>query len=175
MSRPKIQRGFQPEWLFENGFSAAPMLVLVYVQMRGKCWERKDVIAQKLRMGKGKLKRTLDELVALQWLVKSTKITNKKRANCYELAPVEGIRADEKKRQTHFAKPHVRPQTNAIKSTNIAIEEEAPQQSAENAPSNILSINLSDNEMRRRRGPGRPQGARMAHATSWASGGQKIA
>ena len=100
------------------------MLVLVYVQMRGQCWERKDVIAQKLRMGKGKLKRTLDELVALQWLVKTTKITNKKRANCYELAPVEGIRADEKKRITHFAKPHVRPQTNAIKSTNIAIEDQ---------------------------------------------------
>lgn len=154
MSRPKIQRGFQQEWLFENGFSAAQMLVLVYVQMRGQCWERKDVIAQKLRMGKGKLKRTLDELVALQWLVKTTKITNKKRANCYELAPVEGIRADEKKRITHFAKPHVRPQTNAIKSTNIAIEEEACQQNAENAPSNILSMNLSDNEMRRRRGPG---------------------
>ena len=124
MSRPAIKRGFQQEWLFENGFSAAQMLVLVYVQMRGQCWERKDVIAQKLRMGKGKLKRTLDELVALQWLVKTTKITNKKRANCYELAPVEGIRADEKKRITHFAKPHVRPQTNAIKSTNIAIEDQ---------------------------------------------------
>ena len=124
MSRPKIQRGFQPEWLFENGFSAAQMLVLVYVQMRGQCWERKDVIAQKLRMGKGKLKRTLDELVALQWLVKTTKITNKKRANCYELAPVEGIRADEKKRQTHFAKPHVRPQTNALKAIYSAIEDQ---------------------------------------------------
>jgi DNA-binding MarR family transcriptional regulator len=124
MSRPKIQRGFQPEWLFENGFSAAQMLVLVYVQMRGQCWERKDVIAQKLRMGKGKLKRTLDELVALQWLVKSTKITNKKRANCYELAPVEGIRADEKKRQTHFAKPHVRPQTNALIAIYSAIEDQ---------------------------------------------------
>jgi DNA-binding MarR family transcriptional regulator len=158
MSRPAIKRGFQPEWLFENGFSAAQILVLVYVQMRGQCWERKDVIAQKLRMGKGKLKRTLDELVALQWLVKSTKITNKKRANCYKLAPVEGIRADEKKRQTHFAKPHVRPQTNALKSTNIAIEEEARQQNAENAPSNILSMNLSDNEMRRRRGPGLDDG-----------------
>ena len=85
------------------------------------------------------------------------------------------MRADEKRRQTHFARLQVKPLTNAIKSTNIAIEEEAPQQSAENAPSNILSMNLSDNEMRRRRGPGRPQGARMAHETSWASGGQKIA
>ena len=162
MSRPAIKRGFQPEWLFENGFSAAQMLVLVYVQMRGQCWERKDVIAQKLRMGKGKLKRTLDELVALQWLVKSTKITNKKRANCYELAPVEGIRADEKKRQTHFAKPHVRPQTNAIESNNIAIEEEAPQQSAEKPPSNILSMNLSANEMRQRRGSGLDDGHQNA-------------
>jgi hypothetical protein len=76
------------------------------------------------------------------------------------------MRADEKKLQTHFAMTQPSHQTNAIESTNIAIEEEAPQQSAENATSNILSMNLSDNEMRRRRGPGRPQGARMAHEAS---------
>jgi len=56
----------------------------------------------------------------------------------------------------------VRPQTNAIKSTYIAIEEEAPQQSAENAPSNILSMNLSDNVMRRRRGSGLDDGHQNA-------------
>jgi len=76
------------------------------------------------------------------------------------------MRADEKKRQTHFAKPHVRPQTNALKSTNIAIEQEAPQQSAEKLPSKILLMNLSYHLMCRRRGPGRLQGARMAHEAS---------
>ena len=76
------------------------------------------------------------------------------------------MRADEKRRQTHFAKPHVRPQTNALNAANIAIEQEAPQQSPKNAPSNILSMNLSDNEIRRRRGLYRPQGARMANEAS---------
>ena len=166
MSRPSIKRGFVPQWIFERGFSITQREVLFYVMMRGDCFENKRKMAATLRIGINKLRQTLDELVALQWLTKTTKSTGKKRATCYALAPVEGIRADEKRRQTHFARLQVKPLTNAIKSTYIAIKEKAPQQSAENAPSNILSMNLSDNVMRRRRGPGRPRGARMAHEVS---------
>ena len=158
MSRPSIKRGFVPQWIFERGFSITQREVLLYVMMRGDCFENKRKMAATLRIGINKLRQTLDELVALQWLTKTTKSTGKKRATCYALAPVEGIRADEKRRQTHFARLQVKPLTNAIKSINIAIEEEAPQQSAEKPPSNILSMNLSDNEMRQRRGPGLDDG-----------------
>jgi len=63
-------------------------------------------------------------LVALQWLTKTTKSTGKKRATCYALAPVEGIRADEKRRQTHFARLQVKPLTNALKAIYSAIEDQ---------------------------------------------------
>ena len=162
MSRPSIKRGFVPQWIFERGFSITQREVLFYVMMRGDCFENKRKMAATLRIGINKLRQTLDELVALQWLTKTTKSTGKKRATCYALAPVEGIRADEKRRQTHFARLQVKPLTNAINSFNIAIEEEAPQQSAEKPPSNILSMNLSDNEMRRRRGPGLDDGQQNA-------------
>ena len=158
MSRPAIKRGFVPQWIFERGFSITQREVLFYVMMRGDCFENKRKMASTLRIGINTLRQTLDELVALQWLTKTTKATGKKRATCYALAPVEGIRADEKRRQTHFARLQVKPLTNAIKSTYIAIEEEAPQQSAKNAPSNILSMNLSDNEMSRRRESGLDDG-----------------
>ena len=158
MSRPSIKRGFVPQWIFERGFSITQREVLLYVMMRGDCFENKRKMAATLRIGINKLRQTLDELVALQWLTKTTKSTNKKRATCYTLAPVEGIRADEKRRQTHFARLQVKPLTNAIESTYIAIKEEAPQQSAKKPPSNILSMNLSDNEMRRRRGSGLDDG-----------------
>ena len=158
MSRPAIKRGFVPQWIFERGFSITQREVLLYVMMRGDCFENKSKMASALRIGLSTLRQTLNELVALQWLIKTTKVTNKKRANCYTLALVEGIRADEKRRSTPFAMTQLSHQTNAIKSINIAIEEEAPQQSAEKPLSNILSMNLSDNEMRRRRGPGLDDG-----------------
>jgi len=162
MSRPAIKRGFVPQWIFERGFSITQREVLLYVMMRGDCFENKRKMAATLRIGINKLRQTLDELVALQWLNKTTKSTGKKRATCYTLAPVEGIRADEKRRQTHFARLHLKPLTNAIESNYIAIKEEAPQQSAQKPPSNILSMNLSDNEMRRRRGSGLDDGHQNA-------------
>jgi len=114
VNRPAIQRGFVPQWVFERGFSITQREVLLYVMMRGDCYENKRKMAATLRIGINKLRQTLDELVALQWLTKTTKATNKKRATCYALAKIEGIRADEKRRSTHFARLQVKPQTNAL-------------------------------------------------------------
>ena len=98
MNRPAIQRGFVPQWVFERGFSITQREVLLYVMMRGDCYENKRRMAYSLRIGINTLRKTLDELVALQWLVKTSKLApgSKTRSNCYHLAPVEGIRADEK-------------------------------------------------------------------------------
>ena len=124
MSRPAIKRGFVPQWIFERGFSITQREVLLYVMMRGDCFENKRKMAATLRIGINTLRQTLDELVALQWLTKTTKSTGKKRATCYALAPVEGIRADEKRRQTHFARLQVKPLTNALKAIYSAIEDQ---------------------------------------------------
>ena len=124
MSRPAIKRGFVPQWIFERGFSITQREVLLYVMMRGDCFENKSKMASALRIGLSTLRQTLNELVALQWLIKSTKVTNKKRANCYTLALVEGVRADEKRRSTPFAMTQPSHQTNALKAIYSAIEDQ---------------------------------------------------
>ena len=116
MNRPAIQRGFVPQWVFERGFSITQREVLLYVMMRGDCYENKRRMAYNLRIGINTLRKTLDELVALQWLTKSSKLApgSKTRSNCYQLAPVEGIRADQKRRLTHGQRLQPEPQTNAL-------------------------------------------------------------
>ena len=151
MNRPAIQRGFVPQWVFERGFSITQREVLLYIMMRGDCYENKRRMATTLRIGINKLRQTLDELVALQWLTKTTKSTNKKRATCYTLAPVEGIRADEKRRQTHFARLQVKPQTNAL----IAIysHTETPKKSTSGQKvANQKSLSMDESEDNKRQG-----------------------
>jgi len=116
VNRPAIQRGFVPQWVFERGFSITQREVLLYVMMRGDCYENKRRMAYNLRIGINTLRKTLDELVALQWLTKSSKLApgSKTRSNCYQLAPVEGIRADQKRRLTHGQRLQPEPQTNAL-------------------------------------------------------------
>ena len=83
--------------------------------MRGDCFENKRKMASTLRIGINTLRKTLGELEALQWIVKTSKLIpgSKTRSNCYTLAPVEGIRADEKRRLTHRQRLQPEPQTNA--------------------------------------------------------------
>ena len=115
MSRPAIKRGFVPQWIFERGFSITQREVLLYVMMRGDCFENKRKMAATLRIGINTLRKTLGELEALQWIVKTSKLipSTKTRSNCYTLAPVEGIRADVKRRLTHGQRLQPEPQTNA--------------------------------------------------------------
>jgi len=152
VNRPAIQRGFVPQWVFERGFSITQREVLLYVMMRGECWENKSKMASTLRIGINTLRQTLDELVALQWLTKTTKVTNKKRANCYTMAPVEGIRADEKRRSTPFAMLQPKHQTNAL--VDIYSHIETPNESTsgqEVANKQSPSMNDSEDNERRRR------------------------
>ena len=117
MSRPAIKRGFVPQWIFERGFSITQREVLLYVMMRGDCFENKRKMASTLRIGINTLRKTLGELEALQWIVKTSKLIpgSKTRSNCYTLAPIEGIRADVKRRLTHGQRLQPEPQTNALK------------------------------------------------------------
>ena len=140
MSRPAIKRGFVPQWIFERGFSITQREVLLYVMMRGDCFENKSKMASALRIGLSTLRQTLNELVALQWLIKTTKVTNKKRANCYTLALVEGVRADEKRRSTPFAMTQPSHQTNAFLNIYSAKEEsQIANDSKKQIPSKILT------------------------------------
>ena len=151
MSRPAIQRAFVPQWLFERGFSITQREVLLYVMMRGECWENKRKMAATLRIGINTLRQTLDELVALQWLTKTTKATNKKRANCYALAAVEGIRADEKRRSTPFAVLQLKPQTNALIDIYSHIKTPNKSTSGQEAP-NKQSLSMNESEENERQG-----------------------
>ena len=151
MNRPAIQRGFVPQWVFERGFSITQREVLLYVMMRGDCYENKSKMASNLRIGINTLRKTLDELVALQWLTKTTKSTNKKRANCYTLSPVEGIRADEKRRSTPFAMLQLKHQTNALLAIYSHIETPNESTSGQEV-ANKQSLSMDESEDNERQG-----------------------
>jgi len=153
VNRPAIQRGFVPQWVFERGFSITQREVLLYVMMRGDCYENKRRMAYNLRIGINTLRKTLDELVALQWLVKTSKLApgSKTRSNCYHLAPVEGIRADEKRRLTVGQRLQPEPQTNAL--VAIYSHTETPNKST-NRPkaANQQSPSMDESEDNERQG-----------------------
>ena len=158
MSRPAIKRGFVPQWIFARGFSITQREVLLYVMMRGDCFENKSKMASALRIGLSTLRQTLNELVALQWLIKTTKVTNKKRANCYTLALVEGVRADEKRRSTPFAMTQPSHQTNAFLNIYSAKEEsQIANDSKKQIPSKILTQSKEPRSGDQRGVPNGPQ------------------
>ena len=153
MNRPAIQRGFVPQWVFERGFSITQREVLLYVMMHGDCYENKRRMAYNLRIGINTLRKTLDELVALQWLVKTSKLApgSKTRSNCYHLAPVEGIRADEKRRLTVGQRLQPEPQTNAL--VAIYSHTETPKKSTNRPKSaNQQSPSMDESEDNERQG-----------------------
>ena len=142
MSRPAIKRGFVPQWIFERGFSITQREVLLYVMMRGDCFENKRKMASTLRIGINTLRKTLAELEALQWIIKTSKLIpgSKTRSNCYTLAPVEGIRADVKRRLTHGQRLQPEPQTNAFLAICSAKEKpKIANDSKKTIPSKILT------------------------------------
>jgi hypothetical protein len=88
------QSPFIPAWMFQQGFTPTQLAVLCYVAMRGKCWENKRVMATALRVNPATLKKTLCELLAQGWLLK----TMKQRSHCYQLAQGSPITAPQPNR-----------------------------------------------------------------------------
>lgn len=160
MSRPAIKRGFVPQWIFERGFSITQREVLLYVMMRGDCFENKRKMASTLRIGINTLRKTLGELEALQWIVKTSKLIpgSKTRSNCYTLAPIEGIRADVKRRLTHGQRLQPEPQTNASLAIYSANEKpKIANDSKKPMPSKILTQSKEPRSGDQRGVPNGPQ------------------